>query len=242
MRKIIAVFLLLGLFAVLTVPTAFSQDSEYDVVEGEESFDQEEWSDLPNYLESLETEIVYSDTIQERKSAERCSSYVNRTYENGANYTECDSYETYFYGAESDYIFDIENIETRYMGNGEVYLAFDITTNEMSKELHKADNNPRQEEKFITWFNKRYLFNGRNISTGEDLDRFLDFTKSVSVDTLGGSVRGKRLESKNLHAVSNSRIETVVKLRDFRSGGVKLNDAVGVRLKSSLYNGGGDDL
>lgn len=191
----------------------------------------EAWNDVPNYFQDAEVDVRFSDVIEEKESYESCESFENSTYENGTNYTDCTSYTTEYRGGQNTYILGIENIDYFYIGNGNVHLEFDVVRNDLTKELFQSQKNPRQEEKFIDYFNDNYLFRDSNLSSS-DYDTFLDYTEKVSVSSLGDSLKEKSLESKNLMAQSNSRIETVVELEDFRNGGAVLNDAVTVEVIS----------
>ena len=236
-----SVFLLASALLLVFAAAGNVEPAEYESVDNVAEFEKQEWSDLPNYVEDLDAEIVYSDTIQVRESGERCGEYVNKTYDNGTDYTECDSMETYFYGGKSTYLFDLKNIETEYLGGGEIYLSFVASPSELVKNLHLTDKNPNWEKSdYVEWFNERYLYNGQNF-TVEEFDRFRSLAEDVAVSSLERSVEGRRVESSNLMSGSG-RYEFVVQLKDFRSGGVALNDAVGVRLKSDAYNGRGETL
>jgi len=195
--------------------------------------DESAWSERPDYVEEMDVSVSYEPVIEERRTRQVCTSYVNRTLENGSTVSECDSTGTEVYGGQNTYIFDVTNLKKEYLGNGNVRLSFTVERNDLTKELFKSSRNPRQESKFIDFFNDNYLFRDSGL-TSSSYRSFLGFTEDVSVTSLGDSLQGKRLESKNLMAVSNSRITTVVKLRDFRDGGVRLNDAVTVEVESSI--------
>ena len=195
--------------------------------------DEAAWSERPDYVDEMDIDVSYEPVIEERMTREVCTSYSNNTLENGSTVQSCDNYGTEVYGGQNTYIFDVNDLSKEYLGNGNVRLSFTVERNSLTKELFKSQKNPRQEEKFINFFNNDYLFRDSGIDS-TSYDSLLGFSETVSVTSLGDSLRGKRLEDKNLMAVSNSRITTVVKLQDFRSGGVKLNDAVTVEVESSI--------
>lgn len=193
--------------------------------------DKKEWSQTPTYFQDSSVEVRFSDVIEEKESYQACSEYKNRTYDNGTEYRDCLSYTTEFYGGQNTYIFGIENIDYWYIGNGKVRLEFDVVRNDLTKELFQSKKNPVQESKFIDYFNTNYLFRDEVIDSSS-YDTLLDYTESVRVSSLGDSLRAKTLEDKNLMASSNSRVETVIELEDFRNGGAKINDAVTVEVVS----------
>lgn len=220
------------IFAVLFLATVFSgvvQSSGTDWME------RSKWNNIPNYFEDSSVDVSFSDDVEKKVEYKACDEYDSLTYNNGTtygtDYSDCLSYTTDYRGGENIYIFGIENIEYYYIGNGNVHLEFDITKNDLTKELFKSQKNPRQQEKFIDYFNSNYLFRNQVLDRSNYSD-LLDFAESVSVSSLGDSVKAKNLESKNLMAASNSRVKTVVKLENFRKGGVKLNNAVTVEVSS----------
>jgi hypothetical protein len=218
---------LLSAVAVLFFSGSVSAQSQSDLL------DKSAWSDRPDYVENMDVSVSYEPVIEERSTRQVCTEYVNRTLENGTTVTECDSIGTEVYGGQNTYIFDVTDLGKEYLGNGKVRLSFTVERNELTKELFQSQKNPVQQSKFIDYFNSNYLFRDSMISSSS-YDTFLDYTESVDVTSLGESLRAKSLESKNLMSVSNSRITTVVSLSDFRSGGVKLNDAVTVEVESSI--------
>ena len=199
------------------------------VVSGQ-SLDDSAWSYTPSYFQDSSLEVRFSDVIEENESYQKCTEYENTT-EDGLGYGDCLSYTTDYRGGQNTYIFDIENVDYWYIGNGNVHLEFDIVRNDLTNKLKNSQNNPVQEENFIDWFNGNYLFSDENLdSTG--YDAFLGYTESVSVSSLGTSLKAKKISDKNLMQASNSRIETVIELEDFRSGGAQINDAVTVEVVS----------
>lgn len=232
--------LILGtVFFVGISPLVISQSSPYAEQVNTSAFNQDEWSDMPQYMKDAELEVVYSDVIQVKGQDTTCVDYVNKTYSsNDSTYLECRETTTYSFGKEPTYVYDIENTDYRYMGNGTVHIGFDIVQNELTNRIHRAENNQRQKQKFIAWFNQNYLYRGGELNSAE-FSEFVEYLESVDVESLGGTMKGKRLEAKNLMASSNSRIQAVVKMRDFRSGSVELNDAVAVRLETAAYSGEG---
>lgn len=240
--KIYALLILGAAFVVVVVPSVVSQSSPYAQQENSSAFDQESWDDVPLYMRDAEMEVVYSNVIQKRGEGTRCVDYLNKSYSaNDSTYLECRETETYSYPKGSTYIFDIEDMNYRYLGGGKVHIMFDVVQNDLTNRIHRADNNQRQKEKFINWFNDNYLYRGGDLNATR-FSGFVEYIESVDVEALGGSMQGKRLDNKNLMAASNSRIEAVVKMRAVRSGSVKLNDAVAVRLKTDAYLGGGETL
>lgn len=195
-----------------------------------QSLSESAWKDTPSYFEDSTVEVRFSEVVEEKESYQKCTEYENSS-EDGLAYGDCLSYSTDYYGGENTYIFGIEDIDYWYIGNGSVHLEFDVVRNDLTKELFKSKKNPRQQEKFIDYFNSNYLFRDRSLNS-TSYDSFLGFAESVSVSSLGESLKAKSLESKNLMAVSNSRIETVIKLQDFRNGGAEINDAVTVEVVS----------
>jgi len=195
--------------------------------------DESAWSERPDYVENMDVSVSYEPVIEERETRQVCTSYFNKTYSNGTEYRDCDRYGTEVYGGSNTYIFDVNDLSKDYLGNGNVRLSFNVERNDLTKELFKSKKNPRQQEKFIDFFNNDYLFRDSRIDS-TSYDSLLGFSETVSVTSLGDSLQGKRLENKNLMAVSNSKITTVVELSDFRSGGVVLNDAVTVEVESSI--------
>ena len=231
--KITTMFLML-VFAGLSLGSAQSQNM----------LDEPAWNDRPDYVETMDVSVSYEPVIEEREKRQVCTSYVNKTYSNGTEYRECDTTGTEVYGGQNTYIFDVTDLSKEYLGKGNVRLSFAVERNALTKELFlstrgsgngngKANGNNKKVEKFVDFFNNDYLFRDSRISS-TSYDSLLGYTESVSVTSLGDSLRGKRLENKNLMSVSNSRITTVVSLSDFRSGGVKLNDAVTVEVESSI--------
>lgn len=189
------------------------------------------WNDRPEYAQDMNIQVNYRDVIEKAESRQVCDSYSNNTLENGTTVQTCDNYVTEYYGGENTYIFDLINKQSYYLGNGSVYLQFEIERNQLTKELFKSQKNPRQKSKFIDYFNNNFLFRDKFIDLSS-YDTFLGFAEDVNVNSIGDSVKGKNLESKNLIAVSNSRVETVISLQDFKNGGVVINDALEVEVIS----------
>ena len=229
--------LVFALIISLSFTAVTAEESNFESISGEEAFEQSDYADLPSYVQDLKASVVFGSTVQERIENQRCTEFENETLENGSTVEgDCLENETVVSPGDGAYVFDIENIETEYKGNGDVYVSFVAQPNDLTKNLHLEERPATTTEEFVEWFNENYLFNGENL-TVDTFDDLKAEAESVRPSSLEGEVRGERIENSNLMSDSG-RMEFVVSLQDFRSGGVQLNDGIGVVLESSASTGG----
>lgn len=224
MKKRLKLTLTLAVLIILTASVSvLAQDSS----ENTSLLEQEEWNDTPRYAHNLSVRIMHTG-IQERKQVEYCSEY---------NESECLEKQNRTVSGESKYLFDLENIETRYIGNGKIYISFVAQPNNITNILHLEDTPATTKEEAVKEFNQKYLYRGENL-TEETYDKLKNRAKNTTADPMGGAIKAHKVDNSNLMSDSG-KFEFVLEFEELRHAGVSLNDAVGLRLETSAYNGKG---
>jgi hypothetical protein len=194
------------------------------------------WDDRPSYAENISIQYSPTDLIQKRETREVCTEYGNET-NSTTGLRNCLSYENQTFAGESVPIFDIQSGENAYLGDGHVRTNLSIGLNELSTKTLKQTTLLLSESDYIDWFNERYYYNGRNI-TSSDVGALEDRLFSMSARGQNTNLLASRFNSLKVDSVSPFRASAnttmVFRFEDFRSGSFVLSDLMRVEVASGI--------